>query len=83
MFCCLRRGFDNLTNDLPLNPAFVAFVDQTARLSLSGEERVSGARVVDSFVQLRESGEPLRLVRRLRVRLPWTLSGQMGSGRCR
>ena len=45
-------GFDNLTNDLPLNPAFVAFVDQTARY-LSGEERVSGARVVDSFVQLR------------------------------
>ena len=45
-------GFDNLTNDLPLNPAFVAFVDQTARY-LSGEERVGGARVVDSFVQLR------------------------------
>jgi hypothetical protein len=45
-------GFDNLTSDLPLNPAFVAFVDQTARY-LSGEERVSGARVVDSFVQLR------------------------------
>jgi hypothetical protein len=45
-------GFDNLTNDLPLNPGFVAFVDQTARY-LSGEERVSGARVVDSFVQLR------------------------------
>ena len=45
-------GFDNLTNDLPLNPAFVAFVDQT-REYLSGEERVSGARVVDSFVQLR------------------------------
>jgi hypothetical protein len=45
-------GLDNLTNDLPLNPAFVAFVDQTARY-LSGEERVSGARVVDSFVQLR------------------------------
>jgi hypothetical protein len=33
-------------------PAFVAFVDQTARY-LSGEERVGGARVVDSFVQLR------------------------------
>jgi hypothetical protein len=48
-------GFDNLTNDLPLNPAFVAFVDQTARY-LSGEERVSGARVVDSFVQLRNPG---------------------------
>jgi hypothetical protein len=45
-------GFDNLTNDLPLNPVFVAFVDQTGRY-LSGEERVSGARVVDSFVQLR------------------------------
>jgi Aerotolerance regulator N-terminal len=45
-------GFDNLTNDLPLNPAFVAFVDQTARY-LSGAERVSGARVVDSYVQLR------------------------------
>jgi hypothetical protein len=45
-------GFDNLTNDLPLNPVFVAFVDQTAKY-LSGEERVSGARVVDSFVQLR------------------------------
>jgi hypothetical protein len=45
-------GFDNLTNDLPVNPAFVAFVDQTAKY-LSGEERASGARVVDSFVQLR------------------------------
>jgi hypothetical protein len=30
----------------------VAFVDQTARY-LSGEERISGARVVDSYVQLR------------------------------
>jgi hypothetical protein len=45
-------GFDNVTNDLPLEPAFVAFVDQTARY-LSGEERAVGARVVDSFVQLR------------------------------
>jgi hypothetical protein len=45
-------GFDNVSNDLPLNPAFVAFVDQTARY-LSGEERMSGARVVDSYVQLR------------------------------
>jgi hypothetical protein len=45
-------GFDNLTNDLPLDPAFVAFVDQTARY-LSGEELVGGARVVDSYVQLR------------------------------
>jgi hypothetical protein len=45
-------GFDDLTNDLPLEPAFVAFVDQTGRY-LSGEERAGGARVVDSFVQLR------------------------------
>jgi Aerotolerance regulator N-terminal/von Willebrand factor type A domain len=45
-------GFDNVTNDLPLNPAFVAFVDQTSRY-LSGEQRASGARVVDSYVQLR------------------------------
>ena len=45
-------GFDNLTNDLPLNPAFVAFVDQSARY-LSGEESLRGSRVVDSYVQLR------------------------------
>lgn len=45
-------GFDNITNDLPLSPAFVAFVDRTARY-LSGEEAMSGARVVDSYVQLR------------------------------
>jgi hypothetical protein len=45
-------GFDDLSNDLPLEPAFVPFVDRTARY-LSGEERAGGARVVDSFVQLR------------------------------
>ena len=45
-------GLDNVTNDLPLHPAFVAFVDQTARY-LSGMERLSGARLIDSFVQLR------------------------------
>ena len=45
-------GFDNVTNDLPLHPVFVAFVDQAARY-LSGTERMGGARVVDSFVQLR------------------------------
>ena len=47
-------GFDNVSNDLPLNPAFVAFVDQGARY-LSGEERMGGARLVDSYVQLRNS----------------------------
>jgi hypothetical protein len=45
-------GFDNVTNDLPLNPAFVPFVDESARY-LAGVERLSGARVVDSFVPLR------------------------------
>ena len=45
-------GFENLTNDLPLQPAFVPFVDQAARY-LSGEDRLGGSRMVDSFVQLR------------------------------
>jgi len=45
-------GFDNVTNDLPLNPTFVAFVDEAARY-LAGEERLGGARLVDSYVQLR------------------------------
>ena len=48
-------SFDNLTNDLPLHPVFVAFVDRTARY-LSGTERLSGSRLVDSFVQLRNGG---------------------------
>jgi hypothetical protein len=45
-------GFDNVTNDLPLQPSFVPFVDLAARY-LSGSQQTSGARVVDSFVQLR------------------------------
>ena len=48
----LASGLDNLTNDFPLHPAFVPFVDQTARY-LSGTERRSGARVVDSLLELR------------------------------
>ncbi len=47
-------GFDNVTNDLPLHPIFVAFIDKTSRY-LAGTEQQSGARVVDSFVQLRHS----------------------------
>jgi hypothetical protein len=47
-------GFENVTNDLPLHPAFVPFIDHAARY-LSGEERLSGARAVDSFVQLRSA----------------------------
>ena len=49
-------GLDNLTNDFPLHPIFVPFVEQTA-LYLSGTERRSGARVVDSFLELRTSKE--------------------------
>jgi hypothetical protein len=51
----LASGFENLTNDLPLQPEFVPFVDRAARY-LSGEDRLGGARVVDSFVQLRTVG---------------------------
>jgi len=52
----LASGLENLTNDLPLHPIFVVFVDRMARY-LSGDERLSGSKVVDSFVQLRGAGE--------------------------
>jgi Aerotolerance regulator N-terminal/von Willebrand factor type A domain len=45
-------GLDNLTNDLPVRPVFVPFVDRAARY-LSGSDSVSGSRLVDSFVPLR------------------------------
>jgi hypothetical protein len=51
-------GLENLTNDLPLHPVFVAFVDGIARY-LSGSERLSGSRLVDSFVQLRTGSQPM------------------------
>jgi hypothetical protein len=54
----LTSGMENLTNDLPLHPVFVAFVDKAARY-LSGSERLSGSRLVDSFVQLRSTAEPV------------------------
>ena len=47
-------GFDNIANDMPLHPMFVPFVERTARY-LSGADRLSGARVVDSYVQLRDA----------------------------
>jgi Aerotolerance regulator N-terminal/von Willebrand factor type A domain len=50
-------GLDNLTNDFPLHPAFIPFVEQTARY-LSGLERTGGARLVDSSVELRTGNEP-------------------------
>jgi hypothetical protein len=54
----LASGLENLTNDLPLHPVFVAFVDRTARY-LSGSERLGGSRLVDSFVPLRVAAEPV------------------------
>jgi hypothetical protein len=51
-------GFDGLTNDLPVRPAFVPFVDRAARY-LSGSDDVSGSRLVDSVVPLRtQAGNP-------------------------
>jgi hypothetical protein len=57
----LASGFDNLTNDLPLHPVFVAFVDRAARY-LAGTERLRGSRLVDSYVQLRANAEPAAAV---------------------
>ncbi len=51
-------GFDNLTNDLPLHPIFVAFVDRASRY-LSGNERLSGSRLVDSYIPLRGASQPV------------------------
>jgi Aerotolerance regulator N-terminal/von Willebrand factor type A domain len=49
-------GLDNVTNDLPLHPVFVPFVEQTARY-LSGAGRTAGARQVDSLLELRTADE--------------------------
>src|SRR5215469_728056 len=59
-------GMENLTNDLPLHPLFVAFVGRLAR-HLSGSGALSGSRLVDSFVQLRAAGEPAGAVASLEV----------------
>jgi Aerotolerance regulator N-terminal/von Willebrand factor type A domain len=48
----LTTGLENLTNDMPLHPVFVAFADRVARY-LSGSERLTGSTLVDSYVQLR------------------------------
>ncbi len=52
----LATGLDNLTNDFPLHPAFVPFIEQTARY-LAGSERQGGARAVDSYLELRNAKE--------------------------
>jgi hypothetical protein len=45
-------GLEKLTNDLPLHPIFVAFVDHLSGY-LSGSDRLRGSRLVGSFVSLR------------------------------
>jgi hypothetical protein len=52
----LTSGLDNLTNDFPLHPAFVPFIEQTARY-LAGSERQGGARPVDAYLELRTARE--------------------------
>ncbi len=52
----LTSGLDNLTNDFPLNPAFVPFIEQTARY-LAASERQGGARPVDAYLELRNAKE--------------------------
>jgi Aerotolerance regulator N-terminal/von Willebrand factor type A domain len=52
----LTSGLDNVTNDFPLHPQFVPFVEQTA-FYLSGTERRSASRIVDSFLELRNAKE--------------------------
>ncbi|MCC6585324.1 MAG: BatA domain-containing protein [Bryobacterales bacterium] len=48
--------FDNVSNDLPLLPAFVPFVEQTARY-LAGIEERSNSKVVNAFLELRSAKE--------------------------
>jgi hypothetical protein len=52
----LTSGLDNLTNDFPLHPAFVPFIEQTARY-LAGSERQGGAQTVDAYLELRSARE--------------------------
>jgi aerotolerance regulator-like protein/VWA domain-containing protein len=49
-------GFDNLTNDFPLHPLFVPFIEQTAG-DLSGLQQRQGVALVDSYMQLRTAKE--------------------------
>ncbi|HUP04340.1 MAG TPA: BatA and WFA domain-containing protein [Bryobacteraceae bacterium] len=49
-------GLDNLTNDFPLQPAFVPFIEQTARY-LAGSERQGGGRPVGAYLDLRSARE--------------------------
>ena len=57
----LTSGLDGLTNDFPLHPAFVPFIEQTARY-LAGSERQGGARPVDAYLDLRNTKEQTQRV---------------------
>jgi hypothetical protein len=50
----LATGLENLTNDLPLHPVFVAFIDHLSQY-LSGREQLLGSRPVDFLVPLLSS----------------------------
>ncbi len=52
----LGSGLDNLTNDFPLHPAFIPFIEGTARY-LSGTAGRTGSRAVGSFLELRTAKE--------------------------
>ena len=52
----LTTGVDNLTNDFPLQPTFVPFVEQVSRYLADAEIR-SSARVVDALLTLRSAKE--------------------------
>ncbi|HEY6927303.1 MAG TPA: BatA and WFA domain-containing protein [Steroidobacteraceae bacterium] len=49
-------GFDNLTNDLPLHPVFVAFTERIVR-HLSGNDARSGPHQVNDVIALRTAKE--------------------------
>ncbi len=50
-------GRDNVANDLPLSPAFVAFVGSDGASILPGEERVRGAGSANCVCAPVQSGE--------------------------
>ncbi len=52
----LTSTIDNVANDFPLHPSFVAFLDQTARY-LAGMEDRSAVTTVSSHVELRSAKE--------------------------
>jgi len=50
-------GFDDLTNDFPVHPAFVAFVRESARYLAGEAAERSSSRLVDEYLTLRTAKE--------------------------